>query len=330
MRWVDSYREASENDSTYRVQYIKNSQEYWLGRSFVVGKTSSRQNISLSGLYKREYFHERPEVFLDSNYFYHNRETYLLSLRYSKRVYYKTRLLKSFGKIEDIPTGYTFGLTGGYLASEFYDRPYLGQDIAWSKMINKLGYLGARLELGGWLNENKYTQAAFLGSLRWFSPLQRLRFNKIRFFLDLEYYTTVVNDRKKGIDFESMIEGLPDDNIKGQSSLVVKHETVMFTPFFFYGFRFAPYVHADIGLISDYSRGLKYASTYYSFGIGVRIRNESLAYNTIIIRLSYLPRTGSGENILDLHTASSAGDYYNTLELRKPRLVDSQAVNLFE
>lgn len=330
LEWMDSYLEVSENDSSYNIPYMNNSQEYWLGRAFKLGDISRRQNIILSGLMSRKYFTERPEVFPDSNYFFHNRETYLFSVRFDKIVYYKVQLLKSFGKIEDLPTGYTIGITGGYVRSEFYNRPYLGFDMAFSKRMKKLGYFGARAELGGLINDSKYSQAAFLASLRWFSTLQRSRLNRIRYFLELEFNTTVVNDRNKEIDFSDEINGFSNGDIGGRSTLILKHETVMFTPLFFYGFRFAPYFHADIGMISDHSRVLKSASMYYSFGIGIRIRNESLAYNTIVIRLSYLPRTGSGSDIWDLHFSSSANDYFNTLELRKPRMVESGVVNLFE
>ncbi len=96
----------------------KDLQEIWLGRSFHLGKIGSRKNLTFAVLINRDQFVKRPDICADSCYFFSNRTTYLFSLKFSKIEYYKVGMIKTYGKTEDVPTGYMGGITAGYLDSE--------------------------------------------------------------------------------------------------------------------------------------------------------------------------------------------------------------------
>ena len=61
-------------------------------------------------------------------------------------------------------------------------------------------------------------------------------------------------------------------------------ETVVFTPYQPLGFRITVFGFADFGLIG-YSPNIFKNDFFTSFGLGVRLRNERLVFNTIQIRL---------------------------------------------
>jgi hypothetical protein len=82
----------------------------------------------------------------------------------------------------------------------------------------------------------------------------------------------------------------------GQSRAVVKWETVFFLPANFYGFRFAAYGFADLGWLSPAQNAFQSGRLVSEVGLGVRMRNESLSFNTISLHIGYLsdvPRNGN-------------------------------------
>ena len=70
----------------------------------------------------------------------------------------------------------------------------------------------------------------------------------------------------------------------GTNRMILNTETVLFSPYHPLGFRIAFFGFADFGLIG-YSPNIFKNEFYTSLGIGVRLRNERLVFNTIQIRL---------------------------------------------
>ena len=66
--------------------------------------------------------------------------------------------------------------------------------------------------------------------------------------------------------------------------MILYTEIVLFSPYHPLGFRIAFFGFADFGLIG-YSPNIFKNEFYTSLGIGVRLRNERLVFNTIQIRL---------------------------------------------
>lgn len=179
--------------------------------------------------------------------------------------------------------------------------------------------------MGSLLDNGKFSQGLLKLQLYYFSPLLNIKRFRLRNFLSLDVYSTVTKDVNKSLGFGNEITGF-DDDIKGQSILTLKYETVLFTPWYLLGFRFAPYFHSDMGIVSQYTDVFKPNDVYYSLGIGIRIRNETLAYNTLVIRLSYLPKITSGDNRWNFNVTGSTPGLYSDIEIRKPTVVNNNII----
>ena len=82
-----------------------------------------------------------------------------------------------------------------------------------------------------------------------------------------------------GFEDNAELRGLGEE-IYGNNRLVVNSETVVFTPWHLYQFRFALYGFADLGILG-YNGNLFKNGFYSTIGIGVRIKNEHLIFRTI-------------------------------------------------
>lgn len=309
--------------------YEKSIQQIWLGRSFLIGNIDERQNLTLAALLNRHHFNLRPDCFSDSCLFFKNHSRILISLKYSKLRYYKTGLLKSFGKTEDIPTGFLAGITAGALRSEFLNRPYLGAEVTYGKFNNTIGYYSGRIAFGGLIDQQRFSQAGFKFVLSWFSPLFNEGYYRYRHFLNVSYYSLTSRDIKRTTGFDNDIPGLDGEQIEGNSTLEINYEGVVFSPWNLIGFRFAPFVHTDIGILGNTSDLFSSNKVYYSVGMGVRIRNEHLAYNTIIIRLSYIPRDITGGSTWEFGLDNNIERMYYYLNTRRPDDVNNIINDIF-
>jgi hypothetical protein len=102
--------------------------------------------------------------------------------------------------------------------------------------------------------------------------------------------------------------GFKNDSVKGAQRLSLSLETVLFSPVNLYGFRFAFFGFADFSLLSATNQILGNGYSLSSVGIGVRIRNDNLLFNTLQLRLGFYPNlpvdsrisnfTLSGEELL--------------------------------
>ncbi len=95
------------------------------------------------------------------------------------------------------------------------------------------------------------------------------------------------------INDENGIRGFQDDAVAGTQRFVTNLETVTFTPFNFYGFRFALFGFLDMAFIWDEKNDIFTEDFYSGLGFGIRIRNEKLVFKTFQIRLGFYPNSNS-------------------------------------
>jgi hypothetical protein len=96
--------------------------------------------------------------------------------------------------------------------------------------------------------------------------------------------------------------------VNGTQRLSVSIESVLFSPANLYGFRFAFFGFADLSLLSGTNVKIGNSSIVSGIGLGVRIRNDNLVFNTLQVRLGFFPNpplyskisnlTVSGEQLL--------------------------------
>ena len=127
-------------------------------------------------------------------------------------------------------------------------------------------------------------------NLNYFSNLFIINRFKIRHFLNFQYIRGVNRylDEYITINDRYGIRGFKDDQVTGVQKFIANYEAVSFSPYYFFGFRFAFFGFMDFGFITT-DEHLFQSKLHSGYGFGVRIKNERLVFETIQIRLGYYP-----------------------------------------
>ena len=96
------------------------------------------------------------------------------------------------------------------------------------------------------------------------------------------------------INLKHKLTGLSQSEPAGRGNLIINLETEIFTPWYFYGFRFALYTYADFALLAAQSVFTSQTDFYSIAGLGCRLKNESLVFNTLNLRIGYFVRSPAG------------------------------------
>lgn len=281
--------EQLTNDTVIRpLRYFFH--DVWYGHSFLLD-SRKRNRLVFSGRYYLNNVMERPEI---EPFEYHRLQRYQLllgSISYSQDAYFKTGLIYNFGITEDIPRGILATLTGGYEWNEFENRPYLGAALSFGTYSARNGYFNSGICWGGYMNGEVLTQGTMNVRNSYFSPLIPAGRYYFRQFANLDFTTGIrrYNDEFLTLNDELGVRGFKSDSLTGTRRLALQLETVAFSPFYLYGFRFAFFSFADLGIIDHGDIFFADNKLYSGIGAGVRIRNENLVFNTFQIRLAWYP-----------------------------------------
>jgi hypothetical protein len=265
----------------------------WAGYSIPIRRIDQqniRKTIFLSSRFQA-YNYFSPQV-VANNYLYEffTRKIYLSSLGLTWQGYYNTRLVLGFGDTEDIPYGAMLKLTFGKEYNQYSDRYYLGTTIAISHYLENVGFISNKIETGAFYL-NKFQQGIFNYEGTYISPLiggNRHAFRTINRLNYLQGYNRF-DDEYIELKNSEGIRGLNYNELKGNKRFYLNSEFVYYSPQYVYGFRFVYYAFIDAGLINYKNNTLFKNPLHSSFGIGVRIRNERLVFNTLQIQLQFFP-----------------------------------------
>lgn len=315
------FREAEVPDPTFTTSFTRYYQDVWFGRSYRIGVIERRQNLILAGRISNDSFTERPVVTPDSNRFYHNNRLYLGSLSFQKIDYVKSTLILSFGSTEDVPIGYLFRFTGGYEDEEFARKPYVGMEAAAVGVWSKLGTMGGELTWGSFYNNGKWVESVF--KVRGFLLAKLLAWKTYRFrhIFDINYISGIRRLPGEILNLKENLRGLSGEGGEGTRKLVANIESVVFTPWYLIGFRFAPYVFIDLGFITPDKNLISTDHFYGTVGFGFRVRNESLVLNPFQFRIGYFFRTPDGANRWNYDVSSRDSNLFNPVGVGKPDII---------
>ena len=273
-----------DRDSSLLVK--ERNLDAWGGYSHLLPRINA--SIYLTGRYNYSRVSRRPEVGPKLNPALHDQDALLVGLGLYRERFYTANMIYGFGRREYLATGYKAEITSGYTWGEFSDDVYLGLTYEAGGFC-RMGYIMGGFTLGSYIDpvDGMWQRSAVDVDLRWFSNLFMLRRSRIRQFLAFNY--TQGWNRWEGSDesirFTSQngLQALKKYAI-GTNRMILNTETVFFSPYQPLGFRIAFFGFADCGLIG-YSPNIFKNNFYTSFGLGVRLRNERLIFNTIQIRL---------------------------------------------
>jgi hypothetical protein len=305
-----------------------NRYDGWLGRAFYLrsrrAQLRNRLNFVISSrLYSNRYI-DRPEPGEKNFYGYQNRTGWLTSFAISSQSYFRSNLIFDFGRTEDIPQGMLFSLSGGVERNEFDTRPYAGFSLSQGRYIGKIGYLYTQLEAGGFFLKKDYMEQGVINvRMDYFTPLFIINRFKFRHFISANYVEGInrFEDEYIGIGDEYDIRGFRYGLPLGTKKVFLNYEADAFTPYYLYGFRFVFYGFLDFGLIGPADKKLHDGPFYSGFGIGARIRNERLVFETISIRLGYYPNHPEKKIPLFLHFSGRERLNIDNFNVTRPDIV---------
>ncbi len=289
---IREYRkDLTDLDRTFMFPVRTMYSDAWIGRAFKIGESVAKQNkrVVVAARHHNLVYVVRPEVTADSNRAYWNQSSILFSLGFSNRNYKRDLLIFGFGRTEDVPIGSLLSFTGGQSFTEYGRRGYLGSRISVGQYLpGKYGYLYGLLDLGSYLQKDKTHQGVLSTSLNYFTPLMHVGINQIRQFVNFGYTHGYNRDALELIQLDSQngLRGISPDRLIGKKRLHLGLETVLFGSRSIIGFRNAYFGFADFGMISD-TESIWKSKLYQGYGLGIRLRNESLAFNTIELRIAY-------------------------------------------
>ncbi len=273
----------------------------WLGRAFLLKKPGEPSRIVLSAGCNTRHYDSRPFISLDSNRRYYNVIQYFGSLALSKNNYYLTDYVQELGKTENIPYGHILQLTTGPEFTDFYNRLYAGFSAGAGDFIRNFGYLSGEIKVGGYFYHHGIEDGVLklhgsYMSYLYYTPDRKYKF---RSYLTLDY-NRGFNFKLNNLDYSDINTNLhyPKTNdiksLQGIESVTGHFTTVMFTPWYFYGFKFALMTQLQGGLVSSSNNNLFKSRFYSGIRTGIMIKNDNLIFPALILSLYFYPVSPEG------------------------------------
>ena len=272
--------------------------------------------------YKKEYLY-RPVVSIDTNSQFTNYTHILGNFALVKQKYYRTNFLMSFGKAEYIPYGFQAAITGGYTWTEFLTSPYFGLNFATTVNFRDVGYFFGNFAIGSHYSD-KFTEGAVNLNFSFLSSIFKKDRYRYRFLASIKY-TNGINRYSNNLLYlgeDYGFIGMRDEIWYGQKRLFIELNTISYTPWYIFGFRFAAFAFCSAGFIGDSNYPILKNQLLTSFGVGIYSKNDFLAFNSFQLRVAYFPITPSDISHFGV-SLSTIGliDQLNFLNT-KPKIVD--------
>ena len=272
--------------------------DIWYGRQLMNRNFYSRLgNVMVAGRYLHQNYYSNLSDNPVNSYF-RNHDFILGSIGISKRYLFKNNRIYGYGITEDIPYGRYAEVATGVDIQNNRTRPYMHFRYSRANILTGGAYFKWQVAVGGFLNNSRIEQGAILLSTNYFTNFVYLNKHPYRFFINMELLSGInrfdeeylVINRRFGIrDFFSL-------DTKGANRLKINIESVRFWGWNYLGFRFANYFFADAAFLSNNLHTILNDKFYGGIGFGIRVHNESLIFNVLELRLSWIPIAPKGND----------------------------------
>lgn len=311
----------NEND-TFKIPYTQKSYDVWAGRSFLLGE---RTNLIFSARNQAYKFADRPYISPDSNNFFFNRNLYLASITLIKRNFFKSSLINGFGRTEDVPVNSWLSTTGGFEKNTFSDRYYADIRTGVGKYLTHFGYFSVDFTFGGFYRIKSWEDGILNINGTYFSNLLKLRKVRLRQFVNFSY----VHGYDRTIDpTVNILNGKwrSDDGLipLGHERISMGTESVYFTPWYFYGFKFALYHGVNINFLKTSSGLLHRQNIFPSVKAGIRTLNDHLVFPTLSIDFSYYFKAAGYSSAYSLKISTTLPRLFQNIRTFRPELARFQ------
>jgi hypothetical protein len=283
----------------------------WLGVSYPIVKSRESTRFVLAESYLSRIYVTRPEVNSQSDPLYFNRYQFLTGFCFYRNKYYTAYYVGEFGRPENIPYGHNVQLTIGPDLSEFTTRMYTGLTVSGGNLLDNSGYMRVTTGISGFIGRGTFEDGIVKAGVSYFSSLYTTYDNRFKFraYLDMRYvYGFHLNlDRLDHYNLNNLFR-LPflrnDSALYGQHSLGMHLSLQTFTPWYFYGFKFALVAFGDLGYVTKYATPVSRGQMYGGFGFGVKIKNDNLVFPPVLISFAFYPGNQPGVSPLQFEMNS--------------------------
>jgi len=190
------------------------------------------------------------------------------------------------------------------------------------KNIKKKGvYNNYTFRAGGYFLKNRFEDIDLLFSMEHFTRLRKVGASWYRRIFITTSVTAQSNARLNAPLFLNSDYGVTyfnNENLMGDLRATVKGESVFYNTTKILGFRFAPFVFADMSMIKPVKKGLDKSEMFSAVGGGVRTRNENLIFGTIELKGYYFPRTTGDMENWKIELQSNIRFKYKSSFIRRP------------
>lgn len=299
------------------------SVDWWSGYALQIknGQAAKNKQLVLSGRIRYSKFYDRPEPGADGRQFFANSNLFMTSLSLSKRNYIRDHHIYGYGITEDIPKGFLHELVLGFDKNEFHDRWYAHLYLSSGNFIRyKPSYLFASLGVGSFFCAEKQEQGVIEFNLNYISRFFQIGNQDARQFVYLKYQYGVnrFDQEKLFLKNDNGIRGFYSNFAIGQQRLILNLETVLFQKKEIMNFKFAFFGFADLGIVGSSDKVIFNENYYAGIGAGLRIRNESLVFNTLQLRLAFYPGRPADVSTIGFGFTEMSRNPFYSFQPRKP------------
>lgn len=270
----------------------------WLGYNIGINKKFENRNRQFLAIrYINGYYLDQPdqEQYLELRR-YNNLYGYLGEFTLYRQNFYKTRYVFGFGRTEDIPYGFTFGVSGGYIKEVHVERPYSAIKFNYGAANRKGNFLKLQAEVGGYYGNEQVEDITLVTGVSYFTRLFQLNRYKLRNLVSVNYsqmFNRQVLEWLRLGKYE--VAGLSTDSLFADKRLALHAESALYTPWTLIGFRFAPFTAVDVAGV-DCVQSVRPSDLFWGFSAGIRTRNENLIFGTMEMKMTYIPEDEYGKS----------------------------------
>ncbi len=294
----------------------------WCGRNFNINQQYKNSlELVFSMAFDNWHYFETPLIQEGDRHFFSDHTLYMASITLSQRRFVQDQLIYSYGITEDIPEGFKNEFIYGYDSNEFGDRHYLQFFTSnGNLLLNQKGYLYLSAGIGGYFNRKRFEEGQVQANINFISKLKAVGTKRVRTFTNLSY---TVGIRRYDIENLTLgrldhIRGFNSGIAVGKQRLSLKLEHVVFLPRQYYQFNLAFFGFADLGIIGS-NNNLIFKEDYYSgIGLGLRLHNENLVFETFRLRLAFYPFHPADMTLVNFSLQEQSKKQFNSFQPTRP------------
>lgn len=317
----------------YNQEQVKQDFPYmlydvWVGYAPIInrfsGKTPLRRQAyvtSRTTSIQYKFLNPQPDTAFPEQF---NLSRKLVSIGIIKSGFVRRNMVTGFGRTEDIPVGYQMEVTVGEEDSDRANGFYSSLKITNGVNIRYGAHIFASANIGGYWNNKKFSNGAFITNLSIISRLYKTGSSRMRIYGIANYTQGInrINQQYLRITPAQFSKTFSHYDNTGHTRLNIKAEAVVFTPIYLIGFRCAFYGFSEIVMLSDKPEHLFKRQTIPAFGFGIKVRNEHLVFSTFQFGFTFFPVLDNNNRhlIFSITDHQSAG--LELLRINAPNIIE--------